>query len=237
MRDWLYHFSLQLRVCTSQCVVSARRAPAAPHSLTIPPSRDTPYPTSSLSAVYLNDLYAFNLAALRWTRLNSENDAQGPVASLCRNTHVPPGLARPQPHPGQACHSGLALPPRSGPAVRHPLPNFSMAQYRFFSEIYLSFSLCPRMRDEGRILKFSTKGENSLTALKQPCPPRRADLSVMPRHLVGLRPSACTQCCTSDGNCLKSHADPHCYSNCWVLRLLSHNVFPVVLHQCSPVAA
>ena len=39
------------------------------------------------------------------------------------------------------------------------------------------------------------KKRNSLTALKRVCPPRGAAQNVVPRHLVGLQPSACTKCC------------------------------------------
>ena len=112
-------------------------------------------------------------------------------------TSPTPGPA-PAPIPARpaipARHPGPPLPARSSPAVRHLQPNFSLNTV-FFPE------------HTGSREKFGTKGENSLAALKRPCTsrraaPRRAAQNVVPRHLVEL--SACTQCCISHGNCLKS---------------------------------
>ena len=101
--------------------------------------------------------------------------------------------SRPVPHPGQT------LPAHSGPGVRRQLPNFSRAQYRSFLGTYRIFS-----SREGTREYFCTNGENSLTALKLSCPPRRAAQYVVPRHFVELQPLTCTKCCISHSNSLKS---------------------------------
>ena len=110
-----------------------------------------------------------------------------------------PPPARPgfSPHPCPARHPGPVRHP--GPAVRHLRTNFSWDQNRFFFGTYRIFP-----SSEETMGKIGTNGENPLTALKQPCPPRSTAQNVVPRHLLGLQPSACTQCCISQGNCLKS---------------------------------
>ena len=115
-----------------------------------------------------------------------------------------PALPGPGPpfRPGQPSLPGPPCPLQ--PSCPAPATDFSLAQYRFFPWTYQIFP-----SREGTREKIGTKGElTSCIAATLPAAPRRAAQNVVPRNLVEMQPSACTQFSISHGSLSKSQYTP-----------------------------
>ena len=168
--------------------------------------------------------------SLRGTLLNHHAPIQSGWRLLCNESYTAdfescvPGPGQKAVMEGRAPGESLdltgasrrQLPRRSGDLLEGgtaphlgPDPARSGNCYRIFPSVQFYFLDIPDFFHVwGKEGKFGIKRENSLTALKLPCPPRSTSQNVVPRHLVELQASTCTQCCISHGNCLKSQNWP-----------------------------